>query len=380
MSSRVETSPFAEWWWTVDRWLLLAVVVLMLCGIVFGLAGSPPVAERIGLSTFHFVHRQGLFLIPAALTLLVVSTLSLRQVRRLALALYVVSLAGVFATLLVGVEIKGAHRWLNFGPVSLQPSEFLKPAFVILCAWAFAEGAQRKDTPGILIAMLLLPLSIVPLIQQPDVGQTALIMIVWAALFFLAGLHWFWVAGLGAAGAAALGMAYLVFDHVNARINAFLGAEEEASFQVQKAMEAFQSGGWLGKGPGEGTVKRTLPDSHTDFIPAVIAEEFGLVVLMALVGVFAFIVLRGLWSAQRNEDAFARMATAGLVILFGVQSSINLLVNLHMIPPKGMTLPFVSYGGSSLIAMAIGMGFLVAVTRRRPRAEILDPVGAEGRA
>jgi cell division protein FtsW len=370
MTSRTERTPFGEWWWTVDRWLMSAIGILMVCGIVFGMAGSPAVAERLNLTTFHFVNWQAIYLIPAICVIFFVSMLTPRQVRRLALLVYFGALAGVIMALLIGVEIKGARRWV-FG---LQPSEFMKPAFVILSAWAFSEGARRKDTPGLWIAIALLPMTIVPLIMQPDIGQTALLVIVWGTLFFLAGIHWFWVAGLGSMAVGALGLAYLFFDHVNARINRFMGSDQGDTFQVDRAMEAFSSGGWLGRGPGEGVVKHHLPDSHTDFIPAVIAEEFGIIILMLLIAVFAFIVLRGLWSAQRNHDPFCRMATAGMVILFGVQSSINLMVNLHLIPPKGMTLPFVSYGGSSLVSIALGMGFLIAVTRKRPRAEITDPV------
>jgi cell division protein FtsW len=370
MTSRAERTPLGDWWWTIDRWLLMAIGVLMVCGIVFLLAGSPAVAERLNLPTFHFVNWQAIYLIPASIAMFILSMLSPRQVRRAALLIYVLALAGVITALLIGVEIKGARRWV-FG---LQPSEFMKPAFVVMSAWAFSEGARRKDTPGLWIALALLPLTIVPLIMQPDIGQTALIVIVWGSLFFLAGIHWFWVAGLASAAMGGLAMAYLFFDHVNARINRFMGSDQGDTFQVDRAMEAFTSGGWFGRGPGEGIVKHNLPDSHTDFIPAVIAEEFGILMLMALVLVFAFIVMRGLWSAQRNDDPFCRMATAGLIILFGVQSSINLMVNLHLMPPKGMTLPFVSYGGSSLISIALGMGFLIAVTRKRPRAEITDPV------
>jgi cell division protein FtsW len=370
MISRAERTPLGDWWWTIDRWLLVAIGILMICGIVFGLAGSPAVAERLNLPTFHFVNQQALYLLPAIGIMFFVSLLTPRQVRRMALLLYAGALTGVIMALIMGVEIKGARRWV-FG---VQPSEFMKPAFVVLCAWAFSEGARRKDTPGLWIAFALLPMTVIPLIMQPDIGQTALLVIVWGSLFFLAGIHWFWVAGLASAAMGGLALAYLFFDHVSGRINRFLGSDPGDTFQVDRAMEAFASGGWLGRGPGEGIVKHNLPDSHTDFLPAVIAEEFGIIILMSLVLVFAFIVLRGLWAAQRNADPFARMATAGLVILFGVQSSINLMVNLHLIPPKGMTLPFVSYGGSSLLSIAFGMGFLIALTRRRPSAEITDPV------
>lgn len=372
MISRAERTPFSDWAWTIDRWLLAAIALLIISGLVFAMAGSPPVAERLHLATFHFVNRQVAYLFPALAVMLAASLLSPRHVRRAALVIFLLSLGLVIATLFFGQEVKGARRWL-FG---VQPSEFLKPAFVVMVAWAFSEGARRKDVPGTLIAILLFPLTIIPLVLQPDFGQTMLITIVWGALFFMAGLHLVWVVGLGGlAGAAAL-LAYKFVPHVHARIEAFLEppapvAGVPTNFQSETALESFIAGSWFGKGPGEGTVKRILPDSHTDFIFAVIGEEFGVIVCIALALLFAFIVVRGLFSAARNEDPFCRFATAGLVMLFGLQSLINMAVNVHLMPAKGMTLPFVSYGGSSLISLSLGMGFLLAVTRKRPRTRIL---------
>jgi len=371
MVSRTERSTFADWWWTVDRWLLGALATLMVIGLVLIMAGSPPVAERLGLSSFHFVNRQIAYLIPAGLLMVATSFLSPRYVRRASLLIFVISIALIFAALLFGQEVKGARRW-SFG---IQPSEFIKPAFVILAAWAFSEGARRQDVPGNLLALILLPMTIVPLILQPDFGQTMLISVVWASLFFMAGLHWFWVAGIGGIGATGVVMAYRFVPHVRARIEKFLdpgnGPGASDTFQVDTAMESFISGGWLGKGPGEGTFKRILPDSHTDFIFAVTGEEFGIIACLLIVALFSFIVLRGLLNAMRNEDSFCRFAAAGLVVLFGIQSAINMAVNLQLMPAKGMTLPFISYGGSSLISLALAMGFLIAVTRKRPRSQIV---------
>jgi cell division protein FtsW len=372
MVSRAERSPLGDWWWTVDRLLLAGLAALMVSGLVFLMAGGPPVAERLGLSTFHFVNRQVLFLIPTIAILIAVSFLSLRHLRRLALVIYFASLALVLLAFQFGPEIKGAHRWIMIGGVGLQPSEFLKPAFVIIAAWAFSEGARRKDMPGALLAFLVLPLTIVPLIMQPDFGQTMLITIVWCGLFFVAGLHWFWVFGLGGVGLVGVGAAYEFLPHVRARIERFLDKSSGDTFQVDTALESFSSGGWLGRGPGEGTVKRILPDAHTDFIFAVTAEEFGIVVCLGLLLLFAFIVLRGLTLARRNDDTFCRLATTGLILMFGLQAAINMMVNVHLMPAKGMTLPFISYGGSSLLSLALGMGFLVALTRRRPRSESMD--------
>jgi cell division protein FtsW len=375
MMSRIERSWAASWWWTVDRWFISAIGALMVLGIVLTLAGSPPVAERLGLSPFHFVNRQILYLVPAGLLMFATSLLSPREVRRVALFVFIVAMAMVFASLLWGAEVKGARRWI-FG---FQPSEFVKPAFVILAAWAFSEGAKHSDMPGNMLAILLLPITITPLMLQPDFGQTMLVSIVWASLFFMAGLHWIWVAGIGGIGVIGVFAAYRWLSHVRARIDKFLYPDSAtpgttSTFQVDTAMESFLSGGWFGKGPGEGTYKRILPDSHTDFIFAVTGEEFGVLACIFLMSIFAFIVLRGLIVASRNEDPFCRFATAGLVMLFGVQSAINMAVNLKLAPAKGMTLPFISYGGSSLLSIGLAMGFLLAVTRKRPRSEIAEPI------
>nr|WP_047580712.1 putative peptidoglycan glycosyltransferase FtsW [Methylobacterium sp. ZNC0032] len=369
MVSRAEPSLSGRWWWSIDRFILTALVALMVSGVVLLMAGGPPVAERLGLSTFHFVNRQAAYLAGAMVIFLGVSLMTPRQVRRAALLIYFGSLVMVVATLYFGVEVKGAKRWLTLGPLgSVQPSEFLKPAFVVMAAWAFAEGTRRPDLPGTILALLLLPITIVPLVLQPDFGQTMLVSLVWCGLFFVAGLHWFWVIGLGGVGAVGIFVAYELVPHVRARIERFMDKGSGDSFQVDTALESFAQGGWLGKGPGEGTVKRILPDAHTDFIFAVTAEEFGIVVCMLLVALFAVIVIRALFVAQKSEDPFIRLAVTGLALLFGIQAAINMMVNLHMMPAKGMTLPFISYGGSSLLSLAVGTGFLLALTRRRPRS------------
>ena len=373
MPSRVERSPFIDWWWTVDRVMLGLIFALMLAGIILCLAGSPPVADRLGLPQFHFVNRQILFMIPAACVMLVISFLTPRQVRRAALIVYLGSLALVCAALLWGMEVKGARRWVNLAGMSIQPSEFLKPAFVVLVAWAFSEGGRRKDVPGNIIGFALLIATLVPVAIQPDIGQTALMGMVWGGVVFLSGLHIFWVVGLTGVGLGGMTAAYHLLPHVKARIGRFMDKQSGDTFQVDNAMESFMQGGWLGKGPGEGTVKRILPDSHTDFIFAVTAEEFGIVVCLLILLLFMAVVLRGLVMARRSDEPFCRLAAAGLVMLFGVQSCINMAVNVQLMPAKGMTLPFISYGGSSLISLALGMGFLLAVTRKRPRSEYAPP-------
>ena len=371
MASRAERTPFADWWWAVDRLLLAALIALMLAGIVLSLAASPPVAARIGVDPFHFVNRHVLYLIPALIVLIGTSFLTPRQIRRLALIVFGISLILVMATMVVGAEVKGARRWIVLMGVNIQPSEFLKPAFVILIAWLFGESASRPEMPANSIALALLAMVVTGLVLQPDFGQTMLIALVWGALFFLAGMRVIWVFGLAGAGIAGLFVAYLTIHHVEARIKKFLDPASGDTFQIQMSVESFLRGGWLGQGPGEGTIKRSLPDSHADFVFAVAAEEFGVVLCLALVALFAFIVLRALRRSMTAHDAFSRFAVAGLAILFGAQSAINMAVNLHLIPAKGMTLPFVSYGGSSMISIAYGMGMILALTRERPRAALM---------
>jgi cell division protein FtsW len=370
MASRAQPTPFSEWWWTVDRLTLAALGALMLGGIVLCLAASPPVAARIGLDPFHFVNRQVLFLIPAAAVLTATSFLSPRDIRKVALIVFIVSLALTAATPYFGAEIKGARRWLVILGINIQPSEFLKPAFVVLIAWLFGETARRPEMPANSIALSLLINVVALLVMQPDFGQTMLIALVWGALFYMAGMRLIWVIGLAGAASVGLMTAFFTVPHVAQRINRFLDPSSGDTFNVDLATESFLRGGWFGRGPGEGTIKRILPEGHTDFIFAVAGEEFGVVLCLILVALFAFIVIRALVRATHTEDPFIRFASAGLAMLFGLQSTINMAVNLHLMPAKGMTLPFVSYGGSSLISLAYGMGMLVALTRERPRARL----------
>ena len=375
MVSRAQRTPFAAWWWTVDRLQLAAISAVMLGGIVLSLAASPPVAARLGLDPFYFVNRHVMYLMPALAVLLATSFLSPRHIRRLALVVFAVSFCMVLLTPFVGAEVKGARRWIVLLGLNIQPSEFLKPAFVILIAWLFAESAKKPEVPANSFALLLLFGSVIALVRQPDFGQTMLIALVWGALFFMAGMRLIWVIGLGGAAAVGLAGAYYTVPYVMRRIKRFIDPASGDTFQIDTAIDAFRKGGWFGSGPGEGTVKRYLPDSHADFVFAVAAEEFGIVLCLILVSLFCFIVVRALTRAMRTDDPFARFGAAGLAILFGAQSAINMAVNLHLMPAKGMTLPFISYGGSSMISLAYGMGMLLALTRERPRAELLAAHG-----
>ena len=376
MLARDQRTPFSDWWWTVDKLLLVAIAGLMLAGVILSLAASPPVATRIGLDPFHFFNRHVMFLVPSLIVLIGVSFMSPRQIRRTALIVLAVSIALIVLTLLIGPEVKGSRRWITLLGVNIQASESAKPAFVVVAAWLFAESTKRPEMPATSMAMVLLLTLVALLVMEPDFGQTMLILTVWGALFFIAGMRMIWVLGLAGAAGAGLFGAYLLVPHVAGRIKRFMNPASGDTFQVDTAMEAFWNGGWFGLGPGEGIAKRSLPDSHTDFVFAVAAEEFGIILCLMLVALFAFIVIRTLTRAYATDDMFSRFAASGLAILFGVQAAINMAVNLQLIPAKGMTLPFISYGGSSIVSLAYGVGMMLALTRQRPRTEIESMEGA----
>ncbi|MBR1230363.1 MULTISPECIES: putative lipid II flippase FtsW [unclassified Bradyrhizobium] len=370
MLARDQRTPFSEWWWTVDRLLLAAIIALVVGGVILSLAASPPVATRIGLDPFHFFNRHVMFLLPSFIVLIGVSFMSPKHIRRGALLVFAVSIVLIVATLVFGAEVKGSRRWITLLGVNIQASESAKPAFVVIAAWLFAESTKRPEMPATSMAMVLLLMLVSLLVMEPDFGQTMLILMVWGALFFIAGMRMIWVAGLAGAAAAGLFGAYLLVPHVAHRIKRFMNPGSGDTFQLDMAMDAFWNGGWFGLGPGEGIAKRSLPDSHTDFVFAVAAEEFGIILCLALVALFAFVVIRTLLRAYASEDMFSRFAASGLAILFGVQAAINMAVNLQLIPAKGMTLPFISYGGSSFLSLAYGVGMMLALTRQRPRTEI----------
>jgi cell division protein FtsW len=378
MLSREERNPLSDWWWTIDRPLVGAILALMLCGVILSLAASPPVAVRIGLDPFHFFNRHVLFLLPSFVVLIGVSFMSPRQIRRSALIIFAISIVLIVLTLAIGPEVKGSRRWITLLGVNIQASEIAKPSFVVVAAWLFSESARRPDMPATSMALVLLLVMISLLVMEPDFGQTMLSSMVWGSLFFIAGMRMVWVAGLAGVASAGLFGAYLLVPHVAGRIKRFMNPASGDTFQVDTAMEAFSNGGWFGLGPGEGIAKRSLPDSHTDFVFAVAAEEFGIILCLALVALFAFVVIRTLSRAYATEDSFSRFAASGLAILFGVQAAINISVNLQLIPAKGMTLPFISYGGSSMVSLAYGVGMMLALTRLRPRTEIEATDAAAG--
>jgi cell division protein FtsW len=366
--SRADNSILGRWWWTVDRWTLTAIGGLIGFGYIMMLAASPSVAEHIHVSRDMFILKQVVFLAIAGTVVVGVSLLSPRDTRRVALVGCVAALTLTAMTLSVGVEIKGASRWIALPGIQVQPSEFLKPCFAVAAAWLIAEGKRLPRFPGSTIAIVIYLGIAFCLKAQPDVGMLAVVTVVLFAQLFLAGLNLILVAlgvvGLGGAGFAA----YLFFSHVHKRVEEFLhpgAAGAAADYQPTKALEAFGNGGLWGRGPGEGSVKDMLPDAHADFVFAVAGEEFGMVVCMIIIAVFAFIVLRCLLQLLNEPDPFIVLASAGLAVGFGLQAFINMASSLQLIPTKGMTLPFISYGGSSAIAIALGMGMLLALTRRR---------------
>src|SRR5438874_3581215 len=363
--ARIDQSPVARWWWTVDRWSLAALGMLIGFGLLLSLAASPSVAERIGYDGLHFVRRH-LAMLPLAMGLMfAVSLQPPRTIRRVAVIGFAAALVLLSLTFIVGAEIKGARRWINLPGLSVQPSEFIKPTFAVVAAWLFSEQKLRPRFPGNIISILLFLAVAGMLIKQPDIGMAAVVAIVWFAQFFMAGLRLYWVVAGTVAGLGSLVGAYLYLPHVRSRIDHFLDPSAGDSYQVKRSIEAFANGGLWGKGPGEGTVKDVLPDAHADFVFAVAGEEFGLLVCLVIIGLFAFIVLRGFSRLLQEGSLFVLLAATGLLVQFGLQAVINMASSLHLIPTKGMTLPFLSYGGSSMLALALGMGMMLALTRRR---------------
>ncbi len=374
--SRADNSTLGRWWWTIDRWTLGAVGTLIGVGYIMMLAASPAVAERIGQSRDIFILKQVVFLALAGAVVIGVSLLTPREIRRLAIAGCIIALLLTAFTMVSGVEIKGARRWISIPGMTVQPSEFLKPCFAVVAAWLITEGRRSGRTVmgmawGTPVAIGIYLVIAFLLKSQPDIGMLAVVTTVFFIQLYIAGLPVVLV-GLGILGlGGAAGAAYMLFPHVQARVQKYLHPTLESAYQPTLALEAFGNGGLLGRGPGEGRVKNQLPDAHADFVFAVAGEEFGLIVCLLILGIFAFIVLRGILRLLNEQDPFITLACTGLISGFGLQSFINMASSLALIPTKGMTLPFISYGGSSAVAVALGMGMLLALTRRRHHG---DPV------
>ena len=372
--SRDNRGILANWWFTVDKVLAVAILVLIATGVVLSLAASPPVAIKRGLGAYYYVERQALFAVLAVVIMLSVSLLSPLGVRRLALAAGVALFLMLVAVLFLGREVNGAIRWIYLAGHSLQPSEFYKPVFAVSLAWLFTLARERHDRTALVLAVALYLTSAALLLAEPDVGQTLLLSLIWGALFVLAGYALKWAMGLAGLGLIGLAAAYVSFAHVQSRIDRFINPGAGDSYQTDRALQSFIEGGFFGRGPGEGTIKSVLPDAHTDFIFAVIAEEYGILACLVLLGLYAFIVLRALTRVWDEPDSFVRNAVIGLSLLFCLQGVINMAVNVGLLPAKGMTLPFISAGGSSTLAMGLTMGMILALTRWRPeRANLKKP-------
>lgn len=365
--TRTDTSILGRWWWTVDRWMLMSFLILMVLGALLSLAASPAVAIHHSLESYYFVKRHLLFLIPSLFIMVAVSLMSPKNIVKFCVFMFVGGMILLLVTPFIGFEIKGAKRWINMGLLSIQPSEFVKPAFVVLTAWILSKGVSNPKFPKYTCAILLYASFVGLLVIQPDLGMTVLVTAVWGGQLFLAGLPALWIISSLIAGAGGLVGAYLLLPHVTKRIDRFFepGDRYTDQYQVTQSLEAFTNGGFLGRGPGEGIVKKNLPDAHGDFIFAVAGEEFGLIVCLIILALFAFVVLRSIKRLSYDRNIYILLAGVGLVMEFGFQAIINVSSALHLIPTKGMTLPFISYGGSSMLAIAVAMGMLLGFTRKR---------------
>lgn len=370
---RVGEPVLPRWWRTVDRWTISCVLMLMGVGLLLGLASSVPLAARNGLDPFHYVNRQIFFGALAVVAMLLTSMLSPDSIRRLAVLGFFAALLSLICLPFLGTDFgKGAVRWYSLGFASVQPSEFLKPCLAVFAAWLMAAGSVPEGPPGKTLSLGFLILIVMLLAMQPDFGQAALIAFAWMVMYFVAGAPLLLLGGLGALALLGGMAAYNGSEHFARRIDGFLSPDIDPRTQIGFATNAIQEGGFLGVGVGEGSVKWSLPDAHTDFIIAVAAEEYGLVLVLLIIALYAAVMLRSLFRLRRERDTFCRLAGVGLVAMLSVQAMINMGVAVRLLPSKGMTLPFVSYGGSSLVATGIAVGMLLAFTRTRPQGGIGD--------
>jgi len=368
--SRTNQSFLGKWWWTVDRVALSLILTICVFGIVLVTAASPPVADRINVSSSHFIIRHIIFLVPSICLMIFISMVDLKNISRISIMILAATIVMLIGVLLFGAEIKGAQRWLQLGPFSIQPSEFVKPTFIVVAAWLVARQKENPQFKGFLYALILYGLIISLLLMQPDMGMTFVVTASFLTVIFLAGFpfRWIFVLILLAVGAGLA--AYYNFDHVQSRVDRFLNPESGDTYQIDRSLMAFQHGGLLGTGAGQGSVKMTIPDAHADFIFAVAGEELGMLVTIFLVGLYAYIILRGYNRTMDTDNIFIILASGGILTLFGLQAFINMGSTVHLLPTKGMTLPFISYGGSSLLSSGIAMGMMLALTRRQGRSGI----------
>lgn len=370
--SRQSRSSFAKWLWTIDKITLFLSFALLLIGLILDITASPAVARRINYDDYWFVRKHVIYVLASIVVIFVLSLLKLKTIRRMSLLGFVLILGLMIITPFWGIENKGARRWLSICGFSLQASEFMKPIFIIVTAWLLDCGKKFADFHGMLISIALFGVVAGLLLLQPDIGMTLLYTAVFAIQLFLAGLPIILVTVLALAGVASLVLFYFIFPHFHARVDQFLYGSSETSYQINKAMEAFQNGNLVGRGPGEGTVKLQIPDAHTDFIFAVAGEEYGVWLCLIIITLFAIIIIRALRTSMRETNLFVMYAEVGLAASIGIQAFVNMASSLHIIPTKGMTLPFISYGGSSLLGSAIEIGMLLALTKQNTASEDKD--------
>lgn len=370
--SRQSRNLFAKWIWTVDKITLFVSLALLAIGLVLDITASPAVARRINVDDYWFVRKHVVYVFASVAVIFALSIMKLKTIRRLSILGFVVILALMIITPFWGIENKGARRWLSVFGFSLQASEFMKPIFIIVTAWLLDCGKKYDYFQGMWISIVMYGMVAGLLLLQPDIGMTLLFTAVFALQLFLAGLPMILVGILALAGVASMVTFYFIFPHFRARLDQFLYGSNETSYQINKAMEAFQNGNLVGRGPGEGTVKLQIPDAHTDFIFAVAGEEYGIWLCLIIIILFAVIIVRTLRISAKETNLFVMYAQVGLASSIGVQAFVNMASSLHIIPTKGMTLPFISYGGSSLLGSAIEIGMLLALTRQNAASEDKD--------
>ena len=370
--SRQNQGVFSRWLWTVDKVILGVSIALLIIGIILDITASPAVARKINVDDYWFVRKQIVYAVASVITIFALSVFKLKTIRRLSIVGFVVLAGLMLLTVFFGFEVKGAKRWISLCGFSLQASEFMKPIFIVVTAWLLDCGKKYDYFPGMWISVGLYCVVVGLLLMQPDIGMTLLFTAIFGLQLFLAGLPMMFVYILAIGGVLALGSFYFIFPHFHARIEQFLYGKDETSYQINRAMEAFQNGNLVGKGPGEGTVKLLIPDAHTDFVFAVSGEEYGVWLCLIIIALFAVIIVRTLRTAVKESNLFVMYAEVGLAASIGLQAFVNMASSLHIIPTKGMTLPFISYGGSSLLGSAIEIGMLLAITRQNTASEDKD--------
>jgi len=368
--SRVDQSKIADWWWTIDRGLLFCALILIVTGIVMVAAASPPVAERIGIGQFYFLKRHIIVLVPSVAIMIAISFLSPRNIWRLASLIFIGSLFMMVVVLVAGDEVKGARRWIRVMGFSLQPSEFAKMSFAVVGAWVMYLKKEKLNFPGYWVLAGLYGLVVLLMMMQPDFGMTVVTSVIFGTHIFLAGCPIWVVFGLAGAAFGGVIFSYFMFSHIRSRIDRFLNPDSGDTYQIEKSLEAFKEGGLFGTGPGQGTVKLSIPDAHADFIFSVAGEEFGLIFLLPFIGLFLYMILRGLNKIMREDDVFIVLTVSGILVMFAMQAFVHMGSSLGILPSKGMTLPFISYGGSSLLSSAIAMGIVLGLTRRQVQKSI----------